>query len=352
MVQWAAAHWQLKICQLLLAKGADVEARNWGGLYTDVTPLGIACASGDYKQFTFANFRQKHATDTLDLLLESGLDTHASVEVDYNLYFLSEYMSQGRGPHSIRRAVARQFSWLVRKYIQATTCDGLLVCSEPHPEAFVAIRVSEICFTGSGEFWNEERSGYGPLAHMDIQTFQSFWLYLIAGAAVNHHINPDISPQFCRAYGGDFHYRQSWDFDGHKGRDSPMQLALRSFAALGTFRSILTASGTDIVKFTEKESTMPWCNHSKEALMSLFSLQSRRYKDLAFLFDTTDTCRRCFRKVQREARLDWKETVESVTTGDSFASLLLESLLSEQEAKRRYSVRYCEACKVDMQTSR
>jgi len=82
-------------------------------------------------------------------------------------------------------------------------------------------------------------------------------------------ISPDISPKFRRAYTGDFHFQHSWDVDGEKGRNSPMQLALRSFAAFGTFHSILMASGADIVKFAEKESTMPWCNHSQETLMSL-----------------------------------------------------------------------------------
>lgn len=129
-MQWAAAHWQLNICQLLLKKGADVEARNWGGIYTPRTPLGIACSSGKYEKFTSTNFRQNYATDTLDLLLQSGLDIHASVEIDNNLYYLGGVTTVYTLPHSIKRAIAQQFSWLMHKYTQAITCDGLLPCIE------------------------------------------------------------------------------------------------------------------------------------------------------------------------------------------------------------------------------
>jgi hypothetical protein len=349
VVQWAAAHWQFNVCQLLLAKGADVEARNWGGIFKPATPLGMACSAASYNQFTVTNFRPKHATDTLGLLLESGLDTDVSVEIDYNLYYLSEGLTQRWLPHSIRRAVAQQFSWLMRKYTQDTTYGELAPCTEPHTGSFAAISVSQICFTAGNEFWSEERFDYGLFAHMDIQTFQSLWLFLVAEAAVYGDISPDISPIFRRAYTGDFHFQHSWDVDGEKGRDSPMQLALRSFAALGTFHSILMASGTDIVKFAEKESTMPWCNHSQETLVSLLSLQPQRYEDLASLFDTVDSCRCCHHNFEHDAVWDWEEIVASVENGKSLVSLL-DPLVGQKEDYFGSSLHYCEDCELGMQT--
>lgn len=186
---------------------------------------------------------------------------------------------------------------------------------------------------------------------MGIQIFQSLWLHLIAGATLYGEIRPGFSPRFCREYAGDFHYQQPWDLDGRTGRDSPTQLALRSFAALATFRSILTASKTDIVKFIEKESTMPWCKHSQQTLMSLFSLQSQEYKDSGFLFRTTATCRYCHRHFLHDELLDWEEIVVSVEAGNSLASLL-DSVSNEQKHALACSVLYCETCEMDMQTLR
>ncbi|GAB7331330.1 hypothetical protein MBLNU13_g02769t1 [Cladosporium sp. NU13] len=350
LLHWAAAHWQFHICQLLLAKGADVEARNWVGIYVPVTPLGIACCSGDYRQFAFTNFRPKHATDTLDLLLESGLDTHVSVEIDYNLHHLGESMTRSMVPPSIRRTFAQQFAWLMRKYIKATTCGGLLSCTELHAEACAAIKQSTICFAGSDKSWDEERFDYGVFAYMGIQACQSFWLSLIAAATVCGEILPEISPQLCRAYAGDFHYQQSWDVHGHTGRDSPMQLALRSFAALGTFHSILTASGTDIVKFTEKESTMPWCNHSHETLISFFSLQHQEYSYFISLFSTPSMCYDCGCEFQHEGFTNWEEAVELVRSGRSLASLL-EYPSEEERYILDLSMDHCETCRFDMHAS-
>lgn len=176
-------------------------------------------------------------------------------------------------PHPIRRAMAQQFSWLTRRYIQAITCDGLLSYTELHPDVYTAIMVSDVCFTYSDEFWNEERSNCEFLKHMDTQKLQSFWLFLLAGATEHGDIYFNVAPEFCQLFAGDFHYQRPWVEDDDTSQQSPMQLALRSFDALRTFYFILITSGIDIVHFTELECMMPWCAYTQETLMDLFSLQ-------------------------------------------------------------------------------
>jgi hypothetical protein len=124
-----------------------------------------------------------------------------------------------------------------------------------------------------------------------------------------------------------------------------MQLAMRSFAALRTFHSILMASGTDIVEFAEKESTMPWCKRSQETLVRLLSPQPQGYQNLASLLYTFDTCRRCHRVFGLVDLWDWEEIVEFVETGKSLAGVL-EYLVSEKEGIFGSSVHYCKNCRV------
>jgi hypothetical protein len=345
-MQWAAAHWQLEVCQLLLAKGADVEAYNWDEDFTPVTPLGIACFMGYNRQLAFTNIETKHAIDTLGLLSENGLDTHASVEIDHNLFFLGEGISQTKLPHSVRRAVAQQFSWLMRKYIQATTYDGLLSYTGPRPEACKAIMASNVCFTYNDGFWNEERSDCKVHTLIDTQTFHSFWLFLLAGATEYGESYMKVSPEFCQSFAGNFHFQKPWVVDGDTFQQSPMQLALRSFDALGTFHSILMASGTDIVRFTELECTMPWCTHTQETLMDFFSLQPQSYTHFRSLFSTPSMCHDCDRKFQHEGLMNWEETVELVESGRSLAILLQ---FPSEEAKDALfeSISYCEDCRLD-----
>lgn len=349
-MQWAAAHWQLEVCQLLLAKGADVEAYNWGGIYTPVTPLGIACSIGYYQQFAFTNIEIKHATDTLGLLLESGLDTDASVEVDGNLLYLGESITMTKLPHSVRHAAAQQFSWLMQKYIQATTYDGLLSYTKLHPAAHAAIRQSDICYTYNDDFWNEERPDCALLRSMDTQFFQSFWLFLISSVTIYASSSPDISPQFCRSFAGNFHYQQPWVLEGHPDEQSPMQLALRSFIAPEMFHSILMASGIEIVSFTELECTMPWCTYTQETLMNFFSLHHWQYTYFRTLFSVRSDCRRCRRDFQHEGLMNWVQTVELVESGRSLASLLK---FPSEEARDALlvSIAYCEDCRADTYTS-
>jgi hypothetical protein len=349
-MQWAAAHWQLEICQLLLAKGADVEAYNWGGIYTPVTPLGIACSIGYYRQFALTNIEKKHATDTLGLLLESGLDTHASVEIDHNLYYLAAGITMTTLPHSVRRAVAQQFLWLMRKYIQATTYDGLLSYTEPHPKACEAIMASEVCFTYSDEFWKEQRPDSEFLTFMDTQVFQTFWLYMLAQATEYGDIISRLSLQFCRSFTGDSHYQQPWKVYGHTSEQSPMQLALSSFEALRTFYYILKVSGTDIVQFTELESTMPWCTYTQEALMGFFSLQYQRCTYFKAPSLTSSICHDCKREFQHEVSVGWEGAIELVRSGESLASSL-ECVSYEEEDRLYFQESYCQDCSVAMQKS-
>lgn len=289
----------------------------------------------------------KHATDTLGLLLEKGLDIHATVENDYNLSRVGESLRRPKTSHPIRRAVAQQFLWLLRKYIQATTCDGLLSCTGLHPKACTAIMQSGIYFTGSDGIWNEGRPGGELLTFMDTQAFQSFWLYMIASASEYGDLFSGFSPRFFRSFAGNFHYQQPWTVDGHTSEQSPMQLALRSFAALGTFHSVLVASGTDIVKFTEVECTMPWCTYTQDMLMDFFSLQHQSYEYFVSLFPTISICHDCNSGFQHEGPMIWEETIKLVRSGRSLANLL-ECLLEEEEDTLESCMDYCEDCRLGM----
>lgn len=349
-MQWAAAHWQLEICQLLLAKGADVEARDWGAIYEPLTPLGIACSIDYFCPTAFTNVETKHATDTLCLLLESGLDTHASVELDHNLGFLSEGIAMTTAQRPIRRAMAQQFSWLMRRYIQAITCDGLFSYTELHPDVYTAMMMSDVCFTDSDEFWNEERSDCEFLKHMDTQKFQSFWLFLLAEATEHGEIYFDVAPEFCRSFTGDFHYQQPWEVHGHTSEQSPMQLALSSSEALRTFYYILKVSGTDIVQFTELESTMPWCTYTQEALMDFFSLQHQGCTFFKSPFSESSICRDCDLEFQHVGLMDWEETIELVRSGGPLASSL-ECVPYEEEDRLHFQEIYCQDCRAAMQKS-
>jgi hypothetical protein len=348
VAQWAATHWQLEICRLLLAKGADVEARDWGGVFKPVTPLGGACLVllGDHQRYLMP----KHATDTLDLLLENGLDIHATVEIDSDLFSLGDSLCGSKTLHPIRRAVAQQFLWLLRKYIQATTCDGLLLCTELHPQACLAILQSKIYFDDRDGIWDEQRPDGELLTFMDTQAFQTFWLYMLAQATEYGDIFSRLSPQFCRSFTGDFHYQQPWVVDGHTSEQSPMQLALSSFEALRTFHYILKVSGTDIVQFTELESTMPWCTYTQEALMNFFSLSLQQYTYLEILFSARKICRRCHRGYQHEGLMNWEEILGLVRSGRSLASLLQVPSQEEVDALLLSSF-YCEDCRLDTYTS-
>lgn len=349
-MQWAAAHWQFDICQLLLAKGADVEARDWVGIFKPVTPFGIAYSIGNYQQLAFANCRLKHATDTLRLLLETGLDIQASVEIDHALISLGDSISYFRAPHSIKRAVAQQFSWLTREYILAITCDGMLSLTDFHPEFHGGIQQSNIYSKSQDELWDEERSNCELLTHMDTQAFQSFWLYTIATASAYGDLYTEVSPQFCQSFAGNFHYQQSWAAGGHTGRDSPMQLALKSFTALRIFHLILMASETDIANFAKLECKMPWCVYTQETLINFFSLQPWRYTKIGGLFSTFAVCQCCGDKFQHEGLMDWEETIQLVNSGRSLASLL--DYPSEAENNRLLSLmRYCGSCRLDVCTS-
>lgn len=317
-----------------------------------ITPFGIACRilARDRHQCAFPKLRSKHATDTLRLLLENGLDTQASVETDHNLTYLGEGVSGYEAPHSIKRVIAQQFSWLMRNYIQATTCDGLLSCTALSPATCEAIRHSSICYTNRDEFWEKERAGCELLTHSDTQAFQPLWLSIIAAAAVYGDLICNISPEFCKSYAGNFDYEQSWSMNDHTGRDRPMQLALRGFAAVGTFHSILVASGTDIVRFTELECMMPWCDYTQEALMSFFSLPPERYLEFAALISAPKMCYFCYKEFQHEGLMTWEETIQSVKSGRSLASLL-EYPSKAEESRLNFLMRHCEDCRSEVYTS-
>lgn len=350
MVQWAAGYWQLDVCRLLIAKGADVEARNWGGMFVPATPLGFACRtfSSGCDQCVLPNFRPKHATDTLSLLLESGLDIQASVEIDDVLIGVGDSISGERIPHLIKRAVAQQLSWLVWKYKQDTTCDGLLSFTNLHPAVHEGIRQSNIYSTFVDGFWDEERSDCKLLTYMDAEAFQSFWIYQMAPSEMNGVMLSDISSEFFQGYTGNFHYQQSWKIGDHAGWDSPMQLALRSFAALGTLRHILMASGTDVADFARTECTMPWCTQTQETLTNFLSLEPQRYTVYESFFSKRKMCPCCLEIFQHEGVMDWEEACQLVNSGRSLASLLEYPSQAEEE-RLNFLVSCCETCRVHTQ---
>jgi hypothetical protein len=178
---------------------------------------------------------------------------------------------------------------------------------------------------------------------MDTQFFQSFWLYLIESTSKYGIAASGISPQFCRSYAGDFHFQQPWKLDGQTDEQRPMQLALRSFSALHVFHSILTASGTDIVKFAEKESTMQPHIVTQETLMNFFSLPLEQYAHFESLFSICSICRCCYKTYQHEGIMNWDDTIELVRSGRSLASLLQFPSEQAKHMLRVFMV-YCKDC--------
>jgi hypothetical protein len=185
---------------------------------------------------------------------------------------------------------------------------------------------------------------------MNIQAFQSFWLYMIAAATRYGDLHSEVSSQFCQSFAGNFHYQQSWTVAEHTGSDSPMQLALKSFAALRIFHLILMASETDISNFAKVECTMPWCDYTQETLMNFFSLQPWEYTEFSGLFSTAAICQPCGEKFQHKGLMNWEGTIQLVNSDKSLASLL--DYTSEAERKRHRSLmRCCESCRSYVYTS-
>lgn len=335
MSQVAASHWQLHVCQLLLAKGADIEARDW---YYSQTPLSLACRIR-YGTPVPPDLSSKDLTDIVRLLVEHGLDILTAVEIDTDLFVLAGRLFHTYETQSTKRKLASAFSWLIRSYMCTITCDGVFPSVELHPQVCEAILQSKICDTDLDGFWIQERPGCTVLTPKDSQAFQSLWLQAIE-QVIHYEEIYEFSPQFCQLYTGDFHYRQLWDVGGDSTNVSPMELALRSFDALRTFHGILLACGTEIIKFAEVECTMPWCTYTHNMLMEFFSLRPQEYIRFYPLLSSEALCHDCGFRLGNEGITVWKEVVDMVRSGGSLRS----SLGYMSEERRDLSSPFCQSC--------
>ena len=325
------------MCQLLLANGADVHARDWD---SSETPLGYACSTGRFG-VTSRGSATNNLEDIVRLLLESGLDTQTSVEVDRCLDDLDFSY------HILNlETLARTLSWLLQRYIQTITCDGMLACPRLQWKVCRAIEATGRYHARFANDISCNRNGKnGPLTLKNVQALHFFWLYLLDWATELATFAWHWVLHFCQTYAGDFHYRQLCDSMCRGDIEiSPMESALRSFHALGTFHHILLTSKTDIITFVRKECTMPWCNYASETLMNFFSLSLEGYTMYETLFQEGLYCRNCNEYFHDEdGRFNWQKTIELVERGRSLASIL-DTFLSSSDKEVEGFIRPKEIC--------
>jgi hypothetical protein len=263
------------------------------------------------------------------------MDVCISVEVDGDAFSLADALGYSNVPMLKKRKIIGGLSWLFRKYIQATTCDGVLSIDGLHPMACTTIRQSGIT-DGDSSIWPLERSDNHFFTRKDTLAFRPYWLYELAVATECNEPLHDFSHEFCRIYSGDFHYRLPLEIDGRTIETSPMELALGSFAALESFHRILLATGVDVDEFAKVECTMPWCHHTQQTLNGFFSLELESYWRYKWIFWSCHGC--CF-AFSDEPLQDWDTVVELVKSGTTLDNLLYG--LEEELWPRR---RHCGVC--------
>ena len=347
ILQVAARNWQFNVCQLLLANGADVEARDWEFENNPKNPLDHACWKAyEHRAIIGTPGNQlEDFTAIPRLLIDAGLDIHSFIEIERDANWLAWALCEDPTSDLSNLKASQAFVWLVQKYIRSITCDGTLRCTELHPSVCELIHKSGICYTASHQSRDDEKPNFKLFTPNDTEIFQYLWLFLIWVPTRNYEYEGiyDISPQFCSTYTGDFHYQQYWDLDGHSIITSPLELALRSFDALRTFHNILLACGMDVITFVEVECTMPWCTYTQETLMNLFTLQPQEYMAFRSVFAFGYHCIDCDDWFRYEGLLDWDETTELVKSGRSLTNLL-HSLTKEELEESDESTLYCGIC--------
>lgn len=125
---------------------------------------------------------------------------------------------------------------------------------------------------------------------------------------------------------------------------SPLELALRSFAAFGTFHHILLTTCMGIEWFTRVECTMPWCTDTQQTLDNLFTIDSGTYRKFNKLFSGARSCFVCREGYQHEGVKDWHEVVGLVRSGKPW-NTLLEFGSEEEESRLRWTWKCCESCR-------
>lgn len=339
-------HWQLDVCRLLLAKGADIEARQWD---MQRTPFGLICGSANHHMrpdLALLDRTSNDPSDVLCFLAENGADICAETEVTFGLVWLGHFVktSHGRTSRATICKIARAFSWLFRKYRLDTTCDGILANVAFTWESYEALLYSGICSTAAEDFWRQERTNCQLFMPTDTQALQGFWLSVI------YHGYPGLaqtfSSHFCRTYHTDFHYQALLELlPTGEILISPLEAALGSFQAFETFHVLLLTSGQNAKTFAEMESTRPWCIYAKQTLVDFFSIELDAYDTLRPLIKRPTWCRRCRKKIF-EGLYDWGEVVELVKSGRSLESVLKCPLEKEQSSRQFRN--FCEACESDV----
>jgi hypothetical protein len=283
------------------------------------------------------------------LLIESGVDVCVSVEVDESAHSLADALlhTERTVSRSEKLKIIGGLSWLFRKYIQATTCDGVLPTDVLHPKAFSAMNAPTLREADDNyNIWSWEVSDSPLFTRSDTLAFQSFWLYCLHDATETAWVFAVISHTFCCTYTGGFHYRLSLEIGGRTTKTSPMESALNSFAALGTFHHILLATEIDVKGFTKVECTMPWCDYTQQTLERFFSLDPCLYSIFERLFQGKPMCFECDKKFERYnigGLGTWEAVVGLVESGRSLASVL--EFASEAEMERILEAsEICESC--------
>jgi hypothetical protein len=263
------------------------------------------------------------------------MDVCISVEVDGDAFSLADALGYSNVPMLKKRKIIGGLSWLFRKYIQATTCDGALPIDGLHPVACQTISCSLI-LDGASSIWSLERSENHLFTRKDTLAFQPYWLYELALATEDNEPLHEFSHEFCRIYSGDFHYQLPLEIRGQTIETSPMELALGSFAALESFHRILLATGVDVDEFVKVECTMPWCHLTQQSLKGFLSLELESYWEYKWIFWSCHGC--CFAFTD-EPLQDWDTVVESVKSGTP-----LDILLYGLEEKLWPLRRHCGVC--------
>jgi hypothetical protein len=332
---------QVEICRLLLAKGADIDARDWQYSHT---PLRSACHQGNRGRAKTVNFSCNDFVNTVRLLIESGVDVCVSVEVDHSTFWLADSLNfpEHIVSTSEKLKIIDGLLWLFRKYMQATTCDGVIPTDVLHQWACPTISQSEIEEYYSDR-WFLEGSDNHFLTRKDTLAFQSYWLFRLAMATEAGEVCNKLSRDFCCTYAGDFHYRLPLELNGRTIETSPMELALSSFFALGSFHLILSATGIDVKDFTKVECTMPWCHHTQQTLDRIFSLDPEEYWGLQQRFPGESRCFGCHGPFQHYDVEDWEAIVGLVKSGRSLDSVL-EFASEADEAIYLSTRKLCKSC--------
>ncbi|KAK3075066.1 hypothetical protein LTR53_001964 [Teratosphaeriaceae sp. CCFEE 6253] len=312
------------LCRLLLARGADVHARNWvaskdpfSGTLVCLTAFGSACRSGPDPNSTASRSceTQGQLIDTLRVLIEGGTDLGMAMEVDDDMIYLQYALSREGPVFTAERMYAAAYMYAVRMYARDVTCDGLLQIEGPHRNLMSVQWRQELEIANVGHSQDSAvrifgRSDYAPL--------QYYLVYVLSSSAFRDtHFRAMLQP--LDLYTGDFHFRLPFEWDGHSRKIAPLDLATWSAGALSSFQTLLAAYDVDLDKFITKGCSMADCKWTEGCLTILLSFQ---WEFLVPIFHICRRCKPCRQWVGREGPLmNWSDLVTRIREATTIDSL-------------------------------